>query len=109
MAADQAVRARRGAPISYASDQVWPSSVAVRNGHLDMLKLLHSAGLELMPDIRTEAARNGSVPIMQYLVQHSIGGPEQMTDIMDRCLVTAGYHGHVSIMQYLRGQGAQWP
>jgi hypothetical protein len=105
--------------ILYGNDEVCPSSLAVRNGHLDMLKLLHShldmlkllhsEGLELVLDISTEAARSGCIAVMRYLVEHSIGGPEHPTNIANVCLDIAGYHGHVDMMHYLKQHGAQWP
>jgi hypothetical protein len=51
--------------ITYGNDELLPSSIAVRNGHMGVLEHFHRLGYGFANNVRSEAARSGSVEMMR--------------------------------------------
>jgi hypothetical protein len=96
--------------VEHEQNDVYSSSLAVRFGHHSMVQYLLENGVGLMPDVRREAVLGGSVQMLRFLVERSIGSWSADDDCsLEQLLSVAGQHGHTAAMTYLLEQGAQWP
>jgi hypothetical protein len=85
------------------------STFAARNGHLSMVNFLHEQGVSFQ-QARRAAAQSGSVPLMRYLIEQNIEEWDASgLSSLQSLLFSAGVRGHISMMAFLRQQGALWP
>jgi hypothetical protein len=89
---------------------VYSSSLAVRFGHHSMVQYLLENGVGLKPEVRREAVLGGSVQMLRFLVEHSIGCWSANNGCsLEQLLSVAGQHGHTAVLAYSLEQGAQRP
>jgi hypothetical protein len=84
-------------------------SRAVSACQLDTLRWLHENGCPwIFRSLCQDAARQGSIDIMAYMQQQSVGA-DWNANLLIRMLNCAGVCSKLAAAQWLRQQGAQWP
>ena len=74
---------------------------ASREGHLEVVKYLHSIGKECTTNAMDYASSRGHIEVVQYL--HSIG-----KECTTRAIDFAGRNGHLEVVKYLHSIGKKF-
>lgn len=91
---------RQGASVKYQA----ALNVAVRNGHLDIVKYLDEKGADIhdrRDDILRQASENGRVEIVKYLLERGADVHTQN----DVTIKIASQNGHLNVIKYLVEKG----
>ena len=84
-----------------------PLAAAARNGHLEMVKLLHASGATFYGSHEGAtplhvACHQGHLQVVQYLNQAEIGGENKRDRHGDTPMRVAAQSGHREVVRYLR-------
>jgi hypothetical protein len=96
----------------YAEQCPWGTEAcenAAHEGHLSTLRWLHEQGCPWeLRDVRSSAAFQGHVHVMEYLLSARVAPPARARRLT-RMLNAAGFNNQLAAAQWLRQRGAEWP